>query len=186
MDAAIRPTTPSTWFAGPAVTIDAYEDHQPNDDPYAKIFEAYENMRPGDVVVLATNGEVRSGSWGELLATASVARGVNAIVTDGLVRDVRKINEMGYGCCCRGFSPLDSAGRAVAAGVQVTVRCGGTKVRPGDLILADYEGVVVIPAQMRQQVFERAQEKLKGENLVRQELAEGNSPRKVFDKYGIL
>lgn len=186
MEADIRPAMDDSCFAGPAVTIDVYEDREPNDDPYAKIFEAYEAMTAEDVVVLATNGETRSGPWGELLATAAMARGVHSIVTDGLVRDVRKMNDMGFDCFCRGFSPLDSAGRAVAEGVQTTVRCGGVKVRPGDYILADYEGVVVIPGEIRQQVLEKAREKLAGEDIVRRELAAGHSPRDVFDRYGIL
>lgn len=186
MDSGIRPCQPETWFAGPAVTIDAYENHEPSDDPYGKIFEAYDLMNPGDVVVLGTNGEQRSGLWGELLATAAEAQGVKAIVTDGLVRDVRQMNAMGFGCFCRGYSPLDSAGRALPERVNAPIRCGGVKVVPGDLVLADHEGVVVIPMVIRDEVLTRSQEKLEGENTVRDELAAGHSPRSVFDKYGIL
>jgi regulator of RNase E activity RraA len=182
----IRPTRPDTWFAGPAVTLNAFENHGPNPDPYSRIFEAYDLMKPGQVVVLATNGEVRSGMWGELLSTAAAARGVKAAVTDGLVRDIRKMDEMGFGCFCRGYSPLDSAGRCVAEQVNVPVSCGGVLVRPGDFVLADFEGVAVIPAAILDQVFAKSMEKLEGENTVRDELAAGHSPRAVFDKYGIL
>ena len=93
---------------------------------------------------------------------------------------------MGFACFCRGYSPLDSAGRVIPDAVNTPVTCGGVSVVPGDLILADYEGVVVVPAAITGEVLRRAQEKLTGENTVRDELAAGNSPREVFDKYGIL
>jgi len=185
MEHDIRPTRDDTGFAGPAVTLDAFENHEDVDDPYGVIFQAYDQVKPGDVIVLATNGEVRSGIWGELLSTAA-ARGVRSVVTDGLVRDTRKMNDMGFNCFCRGHSPLDSAGRCIAERVDVPIKCGGVVVHPGDFILADYEGVAVIPAAIKEEVFKKAQEKLEGENIVRDELAAGHSPREVFDKYGIL
>ena len=96
------------------------------------------------------------------------------------------MNEMGFHCFSRGSSPLDSAGRILATAVQVPVTCGGVRVEPGDFVLADHEGVVVIPAAIREEVRARCLEKLEGENRVRDELASGRSPREVFDEYGIL
>ena len=186
MNYEIRPAQAEAWFAGPAITLDAYPSDAPSDDPYGKIFAAYEQMSPGQVVVLAANGELKSGLWGELLATAAVVQGVHSIVTDGLVRDVRLMNDMGFNCFSKGYSPLDSAGRILPEAVNVPVQCGGVGVNPGDFILADYEGVAVIPAAIRQEVFDKSNEKLEGENTVRDELLAGQSPRAVFDKYGIL
>jgi 4-hydroxy-4-methyl-2-oxoglutarate aldolase len=186
MDYQIRPATADTWFAGPAATLDVYAQAEPVDDPYGKVFEAYNQVSKGDVIVIATNGEHASGMWGELLSTAAQASGVESVVTDGLVRDIRLMNEMGFGCFCRGYTPLDSAGRSLAKSVNETVVCGGVTVHPGDFILADFEGVAVIPAAIRDQVLIKSQEKMEGENTVRDELAAGASPREVFDKYGIL
>ncbi len=186
MDRDVRPIHPDNWFAGPAVTLDAVPCIESKPDPYAKIFVAYERMSPGDVVVIATNGELVSGIWGELLSTAARARGVEAVVTDGLVRDVRKMAEMGFGCFCKGFSPLDCAGRCLADRVGEPIICGGVRVHPRDFVVADYDGVVVVPAAIRDEVLRRAQEKLAGENVVRQELEEGRSIREVFDQYHIL
>ncbi|MBM3278287.1 MAG: RraA family protein [Candidatus Handelsmanbacteria bacterium] len=182
----VRPTRHDTWFAGPALTLDAHATSENLPDPYGQIFAAYDQMKGGEVVVLATNGELRSGIWGELLSTAAAARGVKSVVTDGLVRDIRQMDQMGFGCCCRGFSPLDSAGRCVARAVNVPVNCGGVLVHPGDFVLVDFDGVAVIPAAIRDEVFRKSMEKLEGENTVRDELAAGHSPRAVFDKYGIL
>ncbi|NKB71848.1 MAG: RraA family protein [Candidatus Latescibacteria bacterium] len=186
LDHSVRPTHPDAWFAGPAVTLDAYANEEPTDDPYGHIFAAYDQISPGDIIVIATNGELRSGLWGELLSTAAAARGVNSVVTDGLVRDIRQMNGMGFGCFCRGFSPLDSAGRCFPTSVNEPVTCGGVVVHPGDFILADIDGVAVIPAAIKEEVFVKANEKLEGENIVRDELAAGRSPRDVFDQYGIL
>ncbi len=186
LDHTVRPSKATTSFGGPAVTLDAYQLDEPHPDPYGKIFAAYDLMQRGDVVVCATNGEVRSGLWGELLATAAVARGVNAVVTDGLVRDVRLMDDMGFQCFSRGYSPLDSAGRIVPRDVQVPVTCAGVRIEPGDFMLADYEGVVVIPAAILDEVRTKCMEKLEGENTVRDVLATGRSPREVFDEYGIL
>ncbi len=186
MDYEIRPAHPDAWFAGPAITLDAYASDAPSDDPYGNIFAAYDQIEPGQVVVLAANGELKSGLWGELLSTAAAVQGVHSIVTDGLVRDIRLMNDMGFNCFSKGYSPLDSAGRILPKAVNVPVQCGGVAVNPGDFILADYEGVAVIPAVIRQEVFDKANEKLEGENTVRDELASGQSPRTVFDKYGIL
>ena len=182
----LRPARDDNWFAGPAVTLDAHENDQPSADPYGKIFEAYDLVSPGDVIVVATNGELKSGLWGELLSTAAAARGVHAMVTDGLVRDIRLMNDMGFNCFSRGYSPLDSAGRILPTAVQVPITCGGVQIEPGDFILADYEGVISIPAAIKDDVMVKAQEKLEGENTVRDVLASGRSPREVFDEYGIL
>ena len=136
--------------------------------------------------IIATNGEERSGLWGELLSTAAQARGGESVLTDGLVRDVRQMNAMGYHCFCKGYSPLDSAGRILAKTINQPITCGGVQVHPGDFILADYDGVAVIPAAIKGEVHKKAMEKLAGENVVRDELAAGQSPREVFDRYGIL
>ena len=186
MEHAIRPASTETWFAGTAVTLNGFEAFEAPDDPYGLIFAAYDDMKAGDVVVIATNGELKSGLWGELLATAAQARGGVGVVTDGLVRDVRQLNEMGFGCFSRGPSPLDSAGRCHVTEHGVPIICGGVEVQPGDLIVGDFDGVAVIPTDLTGEVYRLSVEKLEGENTVRDELADGASPREVFDKYGIL
>ncbi len=182
----IRPCSADAHIAGPALTLDAYPNTDPHPDPYGQIFAAYDETKAGDVFVVATNGEQRAGLWGELLSTAAQAQGVNSIVTDGVARDVRQMNEMNFNCFCTGFSPLDSAGRIITKKINEPIVCGGVQVHPGDFILADFDGVAVIPAAIKDEVLKLSMEKLEGENTVRDELAAGASPREVFDKYGIL
>ena len=172
MTPGIRPIRPDVQIIGPALTLE--------------IFAAYDHASSGDVFVIATNGEQRAGLWGELLSTAAKAQGVDAVVTDGVIRDVRQMNDMGFNCFCTGYSPLDSAGRIITEKINEPIQCGGVQVHPGDFILADYDGVAVIPAAIKDEVYKLSMEKLEGENTVRDELAAGASPRDVFDKYGIL
>lgn len=97
------------------------------------------------VVVVSTGSSRRNAPWGELLSTAAVARGARGAIVDGLVRDVRRIQEMRFPLFAAGFKPVDSKGRARVTAYGVPVECGGVLVRPGDLIFADLDGVGARP-----------------------------------------
>ena len=85
-----------------------------------------------------------------------------------------------------GIRPLDSKGRGLVVAYDVPVKCGEVLVNPGDIIYADFDGVVVIPQGVEEQVFESAKDKAERENISRKELLEGKSLREVYDKYGAL
>lgn len=85
-----------------------------------------------------------------------------------------------------GICPLDSKGRGYVVDYDVPVRCGGVVVKPGDLVFADFDGVVVIPRGLEEEVIRRAQQKAQAENISRKELLEGHSLREVYNKYGAL
>ena len=106
-----------------------------------------DDLQPEDVVVLACPQSDRICPWGELLSTAARARGAAGCVTDGLVRDIRFIREMGFPVFARGAVPLDSKGRGAMIKMDVPVECGGAAVKPGDWIFADLDGVVIIPSE---------------------------------------
>jgi regulator of RNase E activity RraA len=93
---------------------------------------------------------------------------------------------MGYPVFHTGIRPLDSKGRGRVMAIDVPVRCGDVLVRPGDLIFADFDGVVVIPRAVEDEVLRRAEEKASKENATRRELLEGRTLREVFDKYRVL
>src|SRR5262249_41508154 len=105
---------------------------------------------------------------------------------DGLTRDVGKILAMDFPVFASGMSPLDSKGRLDGISHGQPIRVGDCVVRPGDYVFADVDGIVVVPAELAEQVFPRALEKVSGENHVRHELAAGRSAREVFAEYGIL
>ena len=162
-------------------------EHRAGDNPYEVEIALVDDLKPGDVVVLACNGPTdRIAPWGELLSTASVARGAVGCVTDGLVRDVKQIREMRFPVFCGGIGPLDTKGRARMVERDVPVSCAGTTVRPGDLVFGDVDGVVVIPRENEAAVLERALHKVAGENQSRDALQRGEKLADVFKRLGIL
>jgi regulator of RNase E activity RraA len=159
---------------------------EPGRNPYELEIALIDSLGPGDVAVMACPGEGRIAPWGELLTTASRARGAAGCVTDGMVRDVRLIREMRFPVFSGAIGPLDSKGRGEARAIDVPIECGGVPVAPGDWIFGDVDGVVVIPAHLCDQTVTLALEKVSAENTVRSELAAGEPLSVVFARHGIL
>jgi regulator of RNase E activity RraA len=182
----IRPLTPATKLAGYAATVRCVEvDDVPatRDDWYSGELRAVDALQPGDVMVVSTC----SGSyWGELLATASRHRGARGLVADAFTRDTLALIEMGFPTFAAGIHCADSLGRIDVAAVGVPISCGGVTVEPGDLVLGDYDGVVVIPAELGEKVVALAEEKAAGESLVREKLVEGMPVTEAFRTYGVI
>lgn len=182
----IRPLSPGDQFAGWARTF-AYADiyHIPP-DPYAMEIEALDSILTGEVIVASTAGSLQNAPWGELLSTAARARGARGAVIDGLVRDVRKIQQLGFPVFARGIKPVDSKGRGTIIDYNVPIECAGARVSPGDLVFADYDGVIAIPAEVLPDVIRMATEKVTKENGSRADLLAGAYLKDVFAKYGVL
>lgn len=177
---------PAGVVAGRAFTMAASAVDVPPDEPYEHLLEAFDHMAPGEVVVIGTSGEQRSGIWGEMLSVAASARGVTAAVTDGLVRDVEQIEHLGFPVFASGPSPVDCAGRLEVNSFGGRIECGEASVSAGDFILGDRMGVVAIPAETIDEVLKLAEQKNQGETTVRTELAQGDRVADVFAKHGIL
>jgi 4-hydroxy-4-methyl-2-oxoglutarate aldolase len=182
----VRPLEKGMTLSGKAFTLRTEPvDRQP-DRPYETLLQAFENMSEGDVIVIASNGELRSGLWGELLSIAARARGAVGAVTDGLVRDVEQIAQLQFPVFAFGASPLDSNGRQEVVEFGKPIQIGETTVRPGDTVLGDAMGVIAIPAEATGQAIRLAREKSSGETTVRAELAAGADINEVFARHGIL
>lgn len=157
------------------------------ENPYEIEIALLDDLAPGDVTVLACNGPTDTiAPWGELLTTASKARGAVGCVTDGLVRDLRQIRQMTYPVFHGGIGPLDSKGRARMIEMDTAIECAGVRVRSGDLMFGDIDGVVVIPQERAEEVIDRARRKASSENHTREELGQGRLLREVYEKYGVL
>ncbi len=157
------------------------------ENPYEIEIALLDDLRPGDVTVIACNGPTeRIAPWGELLTTASIARGAVGCVTDGLVRDLRHIRPLNYPVFHGGIGPLDSRGRARMIEMDSVIECGGVTVRPGDIVFGDVDGVVVLPQAKATEIIARAQEKVRSEDHTRDELRQGRLLREVYEKYGVL
>ena len=186
MSERLRPVATKYCFAGWARTIACRDVHYDVPDPYALEIEAVDSLLPGEVAVVATGQSKRNAPWGELLSTASSARGARGAVIDGLVRDVKKIDELGFGVFASGIKPVDSRGRGVVVEYNVPVDCGDIRVLPGDLVFADFDGVVVVPRAIVEEVVQLATDKVTRETDSRRALANGAYLRDVFQKYGVL
>lgn len=181
----IRPLAVGTRIAGTALPLRAEATLVAHDQPYDGLFAAFDLVRPGDVMVLVGPDEV-SGLWGELLTIALRARGGVGAVIAGMTRDVDQIVDLGFPVFAKGFSPLDSAGRQEIVESGQPVRLGGVVVRPGDWIVGDAMGVVVVPHELAEAAVDAAESKEAGEVSVRDELGTGADLRDVFDRYGVL
>ncbi len=186
MSERLRPISPACTLAGWARTIACVDVHYLPPEPYALEIEAMDSVLPGEVAVVSTLESSRNAPWGELLSTAARARGARGAVVDGLIRDVKKIERIGFPVFAAGIKPVDSKGRGVVIDYNVPVECGGVTVSPGDLIFADYDGVIVIPAEAVPEVVRMATQKATRENHSRAALAEGAYLRDVYEKYGVL
>ncbi len=184
----IRPLDEETVLFGRART-GLYRDVYavPTDrNPYALEIALVDDLKVGEVAVLACGASGRIAPWGGLLTTAARARGAAGCLTDGQVRDIRAIRKMGFPVFHGGISPLDSKGRGEVTEIDVVVEIAGVHVAPGDLVFGDADGVVIIPRAIEREAFTQALEKLKGEARTEEALARGEKLADVFARYGIL
>jgi regulator of RNase E activity RraA len=120
--------------------------------------EMIDNARPGEVGVIVMEGTLEIAAMGNLMATAARVRGMAGMVLDGAIRDVWDIRRMGLTVYARSSSPRTAVGHYATVARNVPVECAGVTVRPGDIIVADEDGVVVVPAERAEEVLKKAQE----------------------------
>ena len=182
----LRPVYPKASMAGWARTISCCDLYHIPEDPYGKEIEAIDSLLPGEVAVVGTGESTRNAPWGELLSTAATARGSRGAVVDGLVRDVDKIEAIPFPVFAAGLKPVDSQGRGIVTDYNLPVECGGVLVSPGDLVVTDADGVIVVPETAIEDTIRRALERVNLENRTRDELRQGAYLRDVYEKYGVL
>ena len=173
-------------IAGRARTFRWMEVDYDADPPYGVEIEAMDSLKEGDVAVHSTDYAGTNAPWGELMSTISKMKGVAGCICDSQIRDCLRIKAMKFPVFCAGIRPLDSKGRGLVVAYDVPVKCGEVTVDPGDIIFADFDGVVAIPKGVETELLEAAKNKAQREDLSRKELLEGKTLREVFDKYGAL
>jgi regulator of RNase E activity RraA len=161
-------------------------DYIVEEDPYGVEIEGMDALKSGDIAVHSTDSSLTNAPWGELMSTVAKRNGALGCVCDGLVRDCQKIMQMGFPVFHAGVRPVDSKGRGRVMAFDVPVRCGEVLVHPGDLVFADFDGVVVIPKRVEAKVMRLSAEKVGKENASRRELLKGRSLRDVFNEFKVL
>lgn len=182
----LRPLTTDGVLVGRARTTLWAEVETPSLSPYEIELRAVDSCAPDSVFIAAAAGAMSAGIWGELLSTAALRRGVAGAVIDGAVRDVRAMRAMRFPVFARGTSPYDSANRLHAVDLDAPVELGGVRIVPGDLVVADADGLVVVPAEVETEVIDRAWRKVTGENAVREAIRRGMSAAEAWERFGIL
>jgi len=158
------------------------------DDPnsYEGELGAVDSCRPDDVMICAGQGSMRAAIWGELLSTAARNAGCVGAIVDGAVRDIDQMDRMGFPVFARGGSVYDAMNRQKVIEYDVPVDIDGVTFHPGDLLIADRDGIVVVPREIEDEAVRRAWEKVHDENKVRDEIRNGMKASEVWRRYGVL
>jgi len=181
----IKPLTRGMKICGPALTVQC----GPGDN--LMLHKALEIAQPGDVIVATTNGAYEYGYWGGLMAVSGMARKLGGLAIDGCVRDSSEIIKMGFPIFCRGISIRGTAKNTLGLINYPTV-FGGIMVEPGDLILGDDDGLVVVRRSECEEVLEKTLKRVKAEEEKTKVLETGvssveyNKLTEVFTKLGLV
>jgi regulator of RNase E activity RraA len=183
---ALRGLTVDVVLVGRAKTTRWEDIDEIDPRPYEKELLAVDGCRPDDVLVAAAGGSLRSGLWGELLSTAARNAGCVGVIVDGAVRDVAQMRAMDFPVFALGTCIYDSRDRQRVADYDVPVEIGGVTVHPGDLVVADADGIVVVPRDIEAEAIARAWRKVHDENRTRDAIRAGMKATQAFEEFGVL
>lgn len=182
----LRPLTVPGVLIGRCKTTLWGEMAHPDPKPYELELLAVDGCQTDDILICAASGSMRSGIWGELLSTAAKNSGCVGVIVDGAVRDVAQMRRMGFAAFARGTIIYDSKDRQRVVDIDVPVEIDGVLFEPGALVVADEDGVVVVPRAVEADVVQRAWEKVHAENEVRDAIRAGMKATAAFARYGVL
>ena len=177
MSSAIRPIDPASKIIGRACTTDCF----PGDN--LALHMGMLVAEAGEVLVFDCKGYTEAGHFGDMMATACRVKGLEGVIIDGSCRDSQDIRELGFPVFARAFCPRGTVKESLGK-VNVPVVCGGVTVNPGDIIFGDCDGVVAVPREREDEVFDKALAKYDKEIIVREQILSGKSTMEIygFDK----
>ena len=187
MDTSVRPLLEEMRAVGLAATIEftPAEDFDQR-DPYGAVIDFLDTLVKGEIAVVATGPSSHSAFWGELFSAAATGRGATGVVCDGPLRDIEAVKGLGFASFSAASRPIDYKGRMRVSSTRESIVCAGVEVNPGDVVVADSDGIVVIPKLHIEAVFTAANTRAQSERTVLKELLAGKSVRQVWDQYGVL
>jgi len=182
----LTPRTLSGPVVGRAKTLLWVDFAYDDPDTYELELKSVDSIAADDLVVCATANSDRSGIWGELLTTAAQKRGARGIVTDGAVRDLAHMEAMGFPVFARHLSPYDSMNRQKVVAFDVPVEIDGVAIAPGDVLIADRDGVAVVPQAVVSRILAAALEKVTAESRFRDAVKGGMSLMEAYRRFQVL
>jgi 4-hydroxy-4-methyl-2-oxoglutarate aldolase len=183
---SITAHTKARRVAGPAFTGQGYPCADTSHDDTQVRLAMLAAITPGCVSVWACGGSADCAHWGEMMSTAARQRGCTGAVLDGGVRDLQLVDAMEFPVFAGFKCSASSIGRWDIREYQVPVRIGTTVIRPGDFVMGDVDGVVVVPAELVDEVLEAAEDISRRESGMRAEIRRGVSVKEAYDRYGSL
>jgi 4-hydroxy-4-methyl-2-oxoglutarate aldolase len=169
-----------------ALTASTSPSSEPPPDRYAGLKDLLHRVGRGDLVVLATDRSDEYATWGELVSLAALQAGGVGILTDGLVRDLGGVGRLPFTVFARGTRPVDIGGRADVVGIGLPIEIDAVTIATGDLVVADRDGVVIIPRAVADIVLERARGKALDERHFHEALAAGVPIWEAFERFHTL
>jgi regulator of RNase E activity RraA len=137
----------------------------------------------GDIIIIDNRGDLNNNCWGEILSMAAKMKGISGVVIDGAARDIDACKEFDFPVYARGTVPITARGRIMEESFNEMVRIGDIQVRPGDIVMADINGVVIIPLEKADEVLEAAEQICEKEEAMVEELRKGVSILEVDEKF---
>ena len=190
----IRPLAPDMVAIGRAMTVleaDCFEAESESSGnpvmskPFGLMLDALDDLKPFEIY-LCTGASPRYALWGELMSVRALRLGAAGAVVDGYSRDTPGILELGFPTFSYGPYAQDQGPRGKVIDFRVPLEIEGTRVRPGDLVFGDIDGVCTVPREAETEVITAALEKARGEKTVRKAIEAGMSAKEAFETYGIL
>ena len=188
LNSGIYPLIHTMKVAGPAFTVHCISTPSRDEKVHDLRLGMFKSMNQGCVQIRDTQGDVSCGQFGEISATAAQAAGCVGAVIDGSTRDSNYLIDMGFPTFCRFRNPVEAFGRFMAVDYQIPIYVQGIEgkllVNPGDYIVGDNDGVVIVPKDRTIEVLELAEQWCEAESKSRQAMADGRDPFDVYEEYG--
>lgn len=182
---AIRPLHPSKRLVGRAMPVMISDVFGIPSKPFGRLTEALDALEPGEIY-LARSGRLECAAWGEILTATARGRGARGAVIDGYHRDTHAVLAQDWPVFSRGPFAQDAGARAAVIDFRVPVEIDGVFIAPGDLLVGDIDGVVVVPRRVEEEVLERALQKVAAESRTRAAIESGMSSTTAYETFGVL
>jgi regulator of RNase E activity RraA len=175
MDPGLKALNLDVKMCGPAVTVETRAADN------LMVHAALKLAQPGDVIVVNAHGDLSAGIWGEITTRMAIRKGLAGLVMDGSVRDSRELAASGFPVFCRGVSPC-GGGKEGTGQVNLPICCGGVPVHPGDIIVGDADGLVVVPRAMAEEAITAARKRIDIERR-RMDAIAGDDPEAIYPSW---